>query len=612
MKRDKSTAATDEVIGHAFRRSLITAAVIAALAAAAWLVSRSLQQEEPVVEAPPAAPVSVVHDIRPPDVRFTDVTRMAGIEFRHVTGAYGEKLLPETMGSGAAFFDYDGDSDQDLLLINGDFWPERTDAATPRPTMKLYQNDGRGMFSDVTESTGLAVALCGMGVAAGDYDNDGDSDILVTAYGPNRLFRNDGGRFTDVTAAAGVAGEDETWSTSAGFFDMDNDGDLDLFVANYVQWSRQIDLDVNFQLTGIGRAYGPPNAYRGTWNYLYRNDGGGRFTDVSADSGIRVDNPATGAPMGKALAVVPVDVDRDGWLDLLVANDTVQNFLFHNRGNGTFEERGSEFGVAFDRDGKATGAMGADAAHFRNDPELGVAIGNFANEMTSLYVTQGAAPPLTDEAIVEGIGPASRLALTFGLFFFDYDLDGRLDLLQANGHLEGDINRVQSSQHYRQPPQLFWNCGDGCRTGFLAQPADVTGDFGTPLVGRGAAYADIDGDGDLDIVITQNGGAPLLLRNDQALGHHWLRIRLTGTRANRDAIGARVEVRAGGITQVRQLMPIRSYLSQVESVLTFGLGSADRVDSVEVHWPDGSRQSVAGAKVDTLLEITQQPDPGKG
>jgi hypothetical protein len=229
--------------------------------------------------------------------------------------------------------------------------------------------------------------------------------------------------------------------------------------------------------------------------------------------------------------------------------------------------------------------MGADAAHFRNDPELGVAIGNFANEMTSLYVTQGSVPPLTDEAIVEGIGPASRLALTFGLFFFDYDLDGRLDLLQANGHLEGDINRVQSSQHYRQPPQLFWNCGDGCRTGFLAQPADV---------------------------ITQNGGAPLLLRNDQALGHHWLRIRLTGTRANRDAIGARVEVRAGGITQVRQLMPIRSYLSQVESVLTFGLGSADRVDSVEVHWPDGSRQSVAGAKVDTLLEITQQPDPGKG
>ena len=607
MKYDKSTAATDEIIGHAFRRSLIAVAVLAAIVLAVWLAGRSLRQDEPLVEAPTAAPVDVVQEVLPPDVPFTDITRQAGIDFRHVNGARGEKLLPETMGSGAAFFDFDGDADQDLLLINGDYWPDRAESDTPRPTMKLYRNDGGGGFSDVTGPAGLQVPLYGMGAAIGDYDNDGDADVYVTAYGANRLFRNEGARFTDVTAEAAVAGDQGAWSTSASFFDMDNDGDLDLFVCNYVQWSRQIDLDVNFQLTGIGRAYGPPNAYQGTWNYLYRNDGDGRFTDVSASAGIRVDNPATGAPMGKALAVVPVDIDRDGWMDLLVANDTVQNFLFHNRGDGTFEERGSEFGVAFDRDGKATGAMGADAAHFRNDPELGFAIGNFANEMTSLYVTQGAVPPLTDEAIVEGIGPASRLALTFGLFFFDYDLDGRLDLFQANGHLEGEINRVQSSQHFRQPAQLFWNCGMGCRTSFLAQPADANGDFGKPVVGRGAAYADIDGDGDLDIVITQNGDVPLLLRNDQALGHHWLRVRLSGTRVNRDAIGARVEVRAGGVTQTRYLMPSRSYLSQVERVLTFGLGEADRIEAIEIVWPDGSRQSVDNVPVDSVLDVAQEP-----
>lgn len=612
MNRDKPTESTDEIIGHAFRRSLVAVAILLALLAAAWLVNQSLRKEDALVEAPRAAPVTVVEEVRPPGVQFTDITGAAGIDFRHVNGAYGDKLLPETMGSGAAFFDYDGDADQDLLLINGDYWPDRIEPGMPRPTMKLYQNDGGGKFADVTEAAGLAVPLYGMGVAVGDYDNDGDADLFLTAYGSNHLFRNDGARFTDVTASAGVAGDETAWSTSAAFFDMENDGDLDLFVAHYVQWTRQIDLEVNFQLTGIGRAYGPPNAYQGTWNVLYRNDGDGAFTDVSGSSGIRVDNPATGAPMGKALAVVPVDIDRDGLLDLLVANDTVQNFLFHNRGDGAFEERGSEFGVAFDRDGRATGAMGADAAYFRNGPELGFAIGNFANEMTSLYVTQGAGPPLTDEAIVEGIGPASRMALTFGLFFFDYDLDGRLDLLQANGHLEGDINRVQSSQHYRQPPQLFWNCGDACRTSFLPQPADANGDLGTPLVGRGAAYADIDADGDLDVAITQNGDRALLLRNDQEPRHHWLRVRLTGTAVNRDAIGARVEVRAGGVTQTRLLMPSRSYLSQVEPVLTFGLGTADRVESVEVFWPDGSRQSLSGVAVDSVLGITQQSDPKEG
>ena len=607
MNRNNHTEATDEIIGLVFKRSLIVVAILLAFIVTVILLGKTLQEDEPLVDAPLASPIDVRNEVRAPQVHFTDVTHQAGITFSHSTGAYGDKLLPETMGSGVAFLDYDNDADQDLLLINSDHWPGHSEAGAARPTMKLYQNDGAGQFTDVTEAVGLSASLYGMGVAVSDYDNDGDTDVFVTAYGPNRLFRNEGGQFLDVTNDAGIGGEADAWSTSAGFADFDNDGDLDLFVGNYVRWSEQIDLNINYQLTGIGRAYGPPTAYEGSYSYLYRNDGDGRFSDISAASGMQIDNPATAMPMGKALAVVPVDIDRDGWMDLLVANDTVQNFLFHNQGDGTFEERGSLLGVAFDRDGKATGAMGADVAYFRNGPDLGIAIGNFANEMTSLYVTQGSEPLLTDDAIVEGIGPESRRALTFGLFFFDYDLDGRLDLLQANGHLEGEINRVQSSQHYRQPPQLFWNCGSNCRSSFLAQSSESGGDFATALVGRGASYADIDGDGDLDVVITQNGGPPLLLRNDQATGHHWLRVKLTGTAANRDAIGAWVEVRTGETAQRRQVMPSRSYLSQVESVLTFGLGKADKIDSVEVFWPDGSHQLLHGVNVDFSLEITQQP-----
>ena len=607
MNHSNRREATDEIVGLAFKRSLIIVIITAALIVAGFLLYKALQTEETFVEAPPAPPVSTLVDVTVPAVNFTDITLEAGIAFTHTNGATGEKLLPETMGSGAAFFDYDKDGDQDLLLINSGHWSTHTAPLEVQPTMKLYRNDGQGGFSDVTAASGLDVPLYGMGVAVGDYDNDGDADVFVTALGLNHLFRNDAGQFHDITLSAGVGGAADTWSTSAGFVDIDNDGDLDLFVANYVRWSREIDFNVNFQLTGIGRAYGPPTAFEGTYNYLYRNEGDDRFEDISASSGIQVDNPATAKPMGKALAVAPVDIDRDGRMDFLVANDTVQNFLFYNLGDGVFEERGAMLGVAFDRDGKATGAMGVDAAYFRNDSDLGFAIGNFSNEMTSLYVTQGSETLFTDEAIIEGVGPASRRALTFGLFFFDFDLDGRLDFLQANGHLEVDINKVQNSQYYRQPPQLFWNCGMQCRTNFQLQADGANGDLATPMVGRGAAYADIDSDGDLDVLITQNAGPPLLLRNDQALGHHWLRVKLTGTNVNRDAIGAWVELQAGGTLQRQQLMPTRSYLSQVEPVLTFGLGDVDQVDSLEVLWPDGSRQAIPDIAIDSRLEITQSP-----
>jgi hypothetical protein len=416
---------------------------------------------------------------------------------------------------------------------------------------------------------------------------------------------NDGGRFRDVTDRAGVAGGSDDWSTSAGFFDYDNDGDLDLFVCNYVEWSRELDLQLNFTLNGKDRAYGPPNQYQGTHSRLYRNEGDGTFRDVSAESGIRVVNPATGRPMGKALAVTFADADRDGFLDIFVANDTVQNFVFRNLGGTRFEEIGSTSGVGFDNMGNATGAMGIDAAELAGDGSLGVGIGNFANQQTSFFLQQTEPWQFVDVSSAAGIGSASRLKLSFGLFFFDYDLDGRLDLLQANGHLEDEINQIQPSQHYRQPAQLFWNCSTGGRICFAPVPEAELGDLARPIVGRGATYADLDGDGDLDVVIAQTGGPPLVVRNDQQLPHHWLRVRLIGRPPNRDAIGAEIELSAGGRVQRRRVMPSRSYLSQVELPVTFGLGTDPRVDSLVVRWPDGELQQVTVDAVDATLEVVR-------
>ncbi len=558
----------------------------------------------PSVRAPSTTP-------RPPVVVFSDVTREAAIDFSHVTGAAGDRLLPETMGGGVAFLDYDNDGDPDLLFVNSRYWPAHEPDNSPEPVMGLYRNDGTGRFENVTRGSGLDISLYGMGVAVGDYDNDGWVDVFVTALGENRLLQNRRGIFHDVSAGAGVAGGEGEWSTSAAFIDYDNDGNLDLFVANYMRWSREIDLELGrrfrFIMVAGKRAYASPNFFKGAHPYLYRNNGDGTFTDLSAQSGMHVNRPGTGVPMAKALAVAPVDLDRDGWLDLVVANDLEQNFCYHNQGDGTYRENGLIFGLALDADGRKTSSMGIDAAYYRNDGRMAIAIGNYAREMDSFFVSREDPLRFDDVARSVGLGAATFKPLTFALFFLDYDLDGRLDFFQTNGHLEEEIQVDYSDQTYAQPAQLFWNCGSGCSTTFIEVPVSGSGDLGTPLVGRGASYADMDNDGDLDMVIAQLGGGALLLRNEQRLGHHWLRVRLVGRRVNRDAIGAWVELVAGGNTQRRQVMPSRGYLSQVELPVTFGLGRDDTVESLTVIWPDGSRQAVKSVSVDSIITVEQEP-----
>jgi hypothetical protein len=558
---------------------------------------------------------------RIPGVRFTDVTKQAGITFRHTNGATDKKLLPETMGSGVAFIDYDGDGRQDILFVNSCYWPGQG-SGKPKPTLTLYRNKGDGTFEDVTAAAGLAVTMFGMGVTVGDYDNDGWPDLFVTGVGGNRLFHNVKGRFADVTREAGVGGpgnwplsqDFEHWqppvnfSASAAFLDYDGDGRLDLFVCNYVVWSPEIDLRQGFSLEGVGRAYGPPKAFEGSHCFLYRNLGGGRFEDATAKAGIPVSDQL-GRLLGKSLGVVACDVDEDGWPDIVVANDTVRNFFFHNKKDGTFEEIGERSGVAY-AEGSARGAMGIDFGECRSG-KCALLITNFSTEPnTFLRLENQQKLFFADAAVAERIAGPSRLPLKFGAFFFDYDLDGRNDVLTCNGHLEPEIAKVQVSQSYKQPVQLYWNTGKG----FEPVTADQCGpDLFVPLVGRGCAYADIDGDGDLDVVLTENGGPARLLRNEGGTGNHWVRLVLEGDgqRSNRSAIGARVILEAGGVTQRRHVTSARGYLSQSELPVTFGLGKTDRVDRVTIHWPGkdaGPPTVLKDVAVDRVHTIKQRAD----
>lgn len=525
-------------------------------------------------------------------IRLTDITQSAGISFVHNNGAFGGKYLPESLGPGCAFIDYDNDGYPDILLINGQDWPGHGHA---KSTLKLYHNDRNGKFTDVTAKAGLAISLYGMGVAIADYDNDGFDDIFVTALGQSHLFHNNGnGTFTDVTASAGLSGINE-FSTSAAWVDYDRDGKLDLLVANYVQWTPQSD--IRCTLDGTHKSYCTPESYNGVSARLWHNLGNGKFEDVTKKAGLY--NPAS-----KTLGVAILDYNNDGWPDLLLANDTQPNKLYLNNQNGTFTERGILAGIAYSEDGIARAGMGVDAGDYDRSGRPSIIISNFSNQMMSLYHNEGSGL-FVDEAPQSTIGRASLLTLGFGCFFFDYDLDGWPDIFVANGHIESEIEKIQKRITYRQPPHLFRNLKG---KGFEEVTARVGAEFNTPRVARGAAYADIDNDGDLDLLITTNGGAAYLFRNDGGNKNQALRIRLRGTRSNRNGIGAVVRVNYGDEKQWQMMRSGSSYLSQSELVLTFGLGQHSSVSNLQVEWPSGQVDKLSS--VDAGQTITVQE--GKG
>jgi hypothetical protein len=526
-----------------------------------------------------------------PGFRFADVTSQAGVDFQHNSGAFGGKFLPETLGSGCAFLDYDHNGWQDILLINGADWPGHK---KKRTTLRLYRNNGNGTFTDVTAHAGLDLEMYGMGVAVGDYNNDGFPDILVTCVGQNHLFRNTGkGTFIDVTNSSGL-GKREGFSTSALWFDYDRDGLLDLFVCNYVRWSPE--QDVFCSLDGKHKSYCTPEAYRGATCWLFHNRGDGTFEDVTATSGI-FDSSS------KSLGVALLDDNRDGWPDLLVANDTQPNKLYRNQRNGSFKDVAVEAGLAFSSEGKARAGMGVDVADFENSGTPGVAITNFDNEMIGLY--RANSKSFEDIAPQSGVGMASRNSLGFGCVFLDANLDGWLDFAVANGHIDETVRNIRGNVGYAQPPQLFLNGG---KDTFRDIATEVGGGFDQPKVGRGLAYGDFDRDGDLDLLLTTNNGPAYLYRNDVLNGNRSIRFRLVGTKSNRDAIGATVHITGGGVTQSRMVKGGSSYLSQSELPVTFGLEKRDRIERVVIDWPSGRTEEYKDVAAGRCYEVTE----GKG
>ena len=558
--------------------------------------------EEPSAPAPapeyakaPAAEYAVGRGRKEaPAVRFVDVTQEAGLEFEHETGARGDKWMPETMGSGCALFDYDGDGWLDVFLVNSEGWRgEKTPG-------KLYRNLGNGTFADATARAGLDFSVYGMGATIADYDADDDPDIYLTTLGPNLLLRNDAGRFVDVAREAGVAGavwrddaghESPEWSTGAAWVDVDGDGWLDLLVTNYVRWSPSTDIYTT--LDGREKSYATPQQYPGSTPRLYRNLGEGRFREITQEAGLLL-------PEGKSMGVAMTDFDDDGRIDLVVTNDTQPNFLLHNLGGGRFAERGLAAGIGYDETGRARAGMGVDIASVANDGVLSIAIGNFSREALSLYSQAGGAV-FVDAAGRARLMQATLRPLTFGLRFFDCDLDGYQDLILANGHIEPEINSTQKEIEYQQTPQLFWNDGDGRMVEVSEQAGGL---FRKPLVARGLAVGDIDADHDLDVLLTTNGGPAYLLRNEGPTGRA-VALDLTGKAPNRDAIGAKVTAQVGEQTQVFMVRTGSSYLSHSPTTLTVGLGEAEQVDRLEIRWPDGTVETLEQLAAGTRYAIAQ-------
>ncbi len=521
--------------------------------------------------------------------RLVEVTSAAGIDFVHNSGAFGGKYLPETLGPGCAFLDYDNDGWQDLLLINGMDWPGHR---RQRTTMRLYHNNRNGTFTDVTRRAGLDFEMYGLGVAVGDFNNDGFADLYVTGVGQSRLFQNTGkGTFVDVTERSGL-GSRQGFSTSALWFDYDRDGHLDLFVCNYVKWSPV--QDVFCSLDAKHKSYCTPEAYRGATAWLFHNRGNGTFEDVTATSGI-FDSSS------KSLGVAMLDHNLDGWIDLFVANDTQPNKLYQNKHDGTFEDVALKAGVAFSEDGKARAGMGVDVADYDNSGIPGLVVTNFDNEMLGFYRGTRSGSYI-DMAPGSNIGKLSLRSLGFGCFFFDVDLDGLLDLLVVNGHIDDTVRNVRAETNYEQPPHLFLNRG---KEGFRDVAAEAGPDFARPKVGRGAAFGDFDNDGDLDVLITTNQGKAHLYRNDQLGGNRSIRVRLVGTKSNRDGIGAAVRLYHGGDSSSRMVKSGSSYLSQSELPLTFGMGTRDTAERLVIEWPSGRTEEYKNLRAGRRYECVE-------
>jgi hypothetical protein len=524
------------------------------------------------------------------EVKFTDITAASGIKFTHNSGRAGKKYLPETLGAGGAFFDADGDGWPDVLLINSKDWAPRG----RKSLSALYRNNKNGTFTNITAGSGLDVEMYGMGVAVADYDNDGKEDVYITALEGDRLFHNEGGgKFRDVTKASGI--NNANFSTSAAWLDYDKDGKVDLFVANYVQWTAKGDMFCS--LDGAAKSYCTPESYKGTQSKLYRNLGDGKFEDVSQKAGI-------GDPHSKSLGVTVFDYDGDGFPDIFVANDTQPNKLYHNNKNGTFTEVGMSAGVAFGEDGVARGAMGVDTGDYDRSGRPHLLVGNFSNQMLGLYHNEGTGL-FVDEAPTSTVGRASLLSLAFGVFFFDYDLDGYLDIFTANGHIEEEIGRVQPKVQYKEPPLLFHNLG---KRRFESVGSKMGAEFNRPIVARGAAYADIDHDGDLDILITTNHGPAYLYRNDGGNKNKWLCVRAVGTKSNRSAIGAVMRIESASGKQWHSVRSGSSYCSQSDLALTFGLGSDPQVNTLEIEWPSGTKQKLTNIAANQFITVEE----GKG
>jgi hypothetical protein len=531
-------------------------------------------------------------------IEFTDVAAQSGIRFKHNTGAFGKKYLPETMGSGVCFIDYDNDGWQDIFFVNSMNWPGHNSAEKSLPA--LYHNNHDGTFTDVTKQAGLATETYGLGCAVGDYDNDGFDDLYVTAVGTNHLYRNLGnGKFADVTAKAGVA--DAGFSASAVWFDYDNDGKLDLFVTHYIDWS--IEKDQYCTLDNKNKSYCTPQTYKGESPTLFHNKGDGTFENVTKRAGLY-------DPTCKSLGAALIDYDNDGWLDLFVSNDTEANKLYRNNHNGTFTDVAILAGVALSESGRVRAGMGTDVGDYDQSGHQSILIGNFTNESMALYRPDGTGL-FTDAAPASGLGQMTGPALTFGAFFFDYDLDGLLDVFAANGHVSDDISFVQPTVKYAQPAGIYRNKGGN-------KFEDVSEKLGRALqkavVARGAAYADYDNDGDLDLAISVNNAPARLLRNDNGNQNDMLRVRAVGSvaaKSNRDAIGAKITMKTNkGAHLTAMVKTGSSYLSQSELPLTFGLGKpeAGKIISLEIVWPNGHKESIANIQPNHFISITE----GKG